>query len=63
MAMAECTYLGHVVGGGYVKPEIKKLEAMENFPVLKQRRRYGHPLVSQVTTGTSLKIMLPWQFH
>ena len=28
-AMAECTYLGHVVGGGYVKPEINKLEAVE----------------------------------
>ena len=37
-AMAECTYLGHVVGGGYVKPEINKLEAVENFSVPKTKR-------------------------
>ena len=37
-AMAECTYLGHVVGGGYVKPEINKLEAVENFPVPKTKK-------------------------
>ena len=29
-AMAECTYLGHVVGGGQVKPEINKLEAVDS---------------------------------
>ena len=34
-AMAECTYLGHVVADGYVKPEINKLEVMEIFPVPK----------------------------
>ena len=32
-AMAECTYLMHVVGGGCVKLEINILEAVENFPV------------------------------
>ena len=37
-AMGECTYLVHVVGGGYVKPEINKLEAMENFPVPKTKK-------------------------
>ena len=31
-------YLGHVVGGGYVKPEINKLEVMENFPVPKTEK-------------------------
>ena len=36
-AMAECTYLGHVVGGGQVKPEINKLEAVEKFPVPKTK--------------------------
>ena len=30
-AMAECTYLGHVVGNGVVKPEPGKLEAVEQF--------------------------------
>ena len=34
-AVAECTYLGHVMGVGQVKPEINKLEAVENFPVPK----------------------------
>ena len=33
-AMAECTYLD----GGYVKPEINKLEAMENFPIPKTKK-------------------------
>ena len=60
LSMAECTYLGHVVGGGYVKPEINKLEAMERelFSAKKQKRRSIHSLDSQVTTGTSLKSML-----
>ena len=31
--MAECTYLRHVIGVGHVKPEINKLEVVENFPV------------------------------
>ena len=53
--MAEC---GHVVGGGYVKPEINKLEAVEKFLVLKQRRRSGHSLDSQVITGALLKVCL-----
>ena len=37
-AMAECTYLGHIVGVGYVKLEINKLEAVENFPVPKTKK-------------------------
>ena len=36
--MAECTYLGYVVDSGYVKPEINKLEAVENFPVPKTKK-------------------------
>ena len=41
-AIAECTYLGHVVGGGQVKPEINKMEAVKNFLYQKQRNRSGH---------------------
>ena len=37
-AMPECIYLGHVVGGGYIKPETNKLEAVENFPVPKTKK-------------------------
>ena len=37
-AMAECIYLGHVVGSGHVKPEVNKLEAVENFPVPKIKK-------------------------
>jgi len=29
--MKECTYLGHVVGGGVVKPHVSKLEAVEHL--------------------------------
>ena len=36
--MAECTYLGHLVGGGQVKPEINKLEAVKNFPIPKTKK-------------------------
>ncbi len=31
--MHQCVYLGHVVGGGQVRPEVGKLLAVENFPV------------------------------
>ena len=31
--MAECTYLGHVVGGGAVKPHPSKVEAVASFPI------------------------------
>ena len=37
-AMAECTYLGHVIGGGFAKPEINKLGAVEKFPVPKTKK-------------------------
>ena len=37
-AMAECTYFGHVIGDGLVKPEINKLEAVEKFPVPKTKK-------------------------
>ena len=37
-AMAECTYLGHLVVGSHVKPEISKLEAVENFPEPKAKK-------------------------
>ena len=32
LAMAECTFLGHVVGNGEVKPEVSKMQAIEQFP-------------------------------
>ena len=31
--MIRCSYLGHVVGNGEVRPEQCKLEAVENFPI------------------------------
>lgn len=31
--MKECTYLGHIVGSGSVKPDPAKLEAVRQFPV------------------------------
>ena len=32
-AISQCTYLGHIVGGGRVYPEVDKLQAVESFPV------------------------------
>ena len=29
--MAQCSYLGHVIGGGEVKMEISKVEAIQKF--------------------------------
>ncbi len=31
--MRFCVYLGHIVGGGQVRPEVSKLQAVEGFPV------------------------------
>ena len=33
LAMRECTYLGHIVGNGEVKPEKSKLQAIAQFPL------------------------------
>ena len=30
--MKQCTYLGHVVGNGLVRPEATKMEAVQLFP-------------------------------
>ena len=38
-AMSECTYLGHVVGGGTVKPELDKLQAIKDFPIPKTKKQ------------------------
>ena len=32
-AMSECSYLGHVIGSGRVKPEINKVECVRAFPI------------------------------
>ena len=32
-AMYECVYLGHIVGGGAVRPESSKVEAIQRFPI------------------------------
>ena len=38
-AMTECTYLGHVVGNGVVKPEEGKLRAIDQFPQPKIKKQ------------------------
>ena len=62
-AMAECTYLGHVVGGGYVKPEINKLEAVEKFLVLKTKKEVWSFLGLTGYYRRFIKSMLTWQNH
>ena len=37
--MKYCTYLGHVVGGGAVRPEASKVEAVEQFKVPEIKRQ------------------------
>ena len=37
--MSNCTYLGHVVGNGQVKPEMAKVEAVRKFPQPKTKRQ------------------------
>ena len=61
--MAECTYLGHVVGGGYVKPEINKLEAVEKFLVLKTKKEVWSFLGLTGYYRRFIKSMLTWQYH
>jgi len=38
LAMAECTYLGHVVGNSVVKLEASKLQAIKSFPQLEIKK-------------------------
>ena len=38
-AMSECTYLGHIVGGGTVKPEQDKLQAIKTFPIPRTKKQ------------------------
>ena len=35
---SQCSYLGHVVGNGVVRPELPKLQAVEAFPVPKTKK-------------------------
>ena len=37
-AVTECTYLGHIVGNGVIKPEEGKLRAVEQFPQPKTKK-------------------------
>jgi len=39
--MIQCSYLGHVVGNGEVRPEQSKMEAVENFPIPSTKRHIG----------------------
>ena len=36
-AMSTCTYLGHIVGNGEVRPDASKVKAVEDFPVPKSK--------------------------
>ena len=38
-AMSQCTYLGHVVGNGEVRPEMSKVRAVESFPTPKTKKQ------------------------
>ena len=38
LGMEKCTYLGHIVGNGHVRPEKGKVAAVEAFPVPKTKK-------------------------
>ena len=39
LAMKECVYVGQVVGNGVVRPELDKVEAIEQFPVPRTKKQ------------------------
>jgi len=39
LGMAECTYLGHIVGRGVVRPELSKVEAIQAFSQPKTKKQ------------------------
>ena len=38
-AMNTCTYLGHIVGNGEVRPEVAKLEAVRQYPTPQSKKQ------------------------
>jgi len=53
-AMAECLYLGHIVGNGCVCPEVSKLEAIESQQ--QKKNKSTHCLDWLGTTANSLEL-------
>ena len=37
--MAQCAYLGHIVGSGLVHPEPAKIQAVKDFPVPQTKKQ------------------------
>lgn len=37
--MKECSYLGHIVGGGHVRPDPEKLRAVQDFPIPETKKQ------------------------
>ena len=58
-ARTECAYLGHVVGGGRVKPELNKMEAIKTFTIPETEKKVRSFLGLLDITDISLRIMHP----
>ena len=58
--MSHCVYLGHVVGGGVVRPEPPKLEAVRTLPIPQTTE---HSLDTLDTTANSSAIMRLSLYH
>ena len=58
--MGECSYLGHVIGGGW---KLIKLKRCSNFRGLGPRRRSEHSWDSLDTIGSSFPTTLPLLLH
>ena len=64
LGMAECVYLGHVVGRGVIQPELSKVEAIQGFsqPATKEQAR-AFLGITGYYIGSLFLTILPWQHH
>ncbi|CAM4621176.1 unnamed protein product [Lepidochelys olivacea] len=61
IGLAEAKYLGYIVGRGMVKPQLNKLEAIQNWPRPNQKKQVRAFLGVVDTTSNLFPILLPEQ--
>ena len=63
LGMAECVYLGHVVGRGVVRPELSRVEAIQAFSQPATKKQVRAFWESPAIIGSLFQTTLPWQHH
>ena len=63
LGMAQCVYLGHVVGRGVIRPELSKVEATQAFSQPATKKQVRAFLGSLAIVGSLFLTILPWQHH